>query len=147
METYLVERIIGDHTYSISTAIAAMDIDVIYSYLSKSYWAEGRTKATVKKSLENSFNFGLFKDGKQVGFARVITDFATFCYLADVFVLEEERGLGLGKWLIQVVVHHPELQVEKGFLLGTKDAHGLYEQYGFSVVADPERLMRRPGKI
>ena len=97
MESQLVERIIEGHTYSISTVLANMDLDVIHGYLSSSYWAKGRTKETLEKAMENSFNFGLFKDGKQVGFARVITDLATFSYLADVFVLKEERGLGLGK--------------------------------------------------
>lgn len=144
MESQLAERIIEGHTYSISTVLAKMNLDLIHGYLSSSYWAKGRTKETLEKAMENSLNFGLFKDGKQVGFARVITDFATFSYLADVFVLKEERGLGLGKWLIQVVVHHPNLQLEKGFLLLTKDAQEFYQQHGFSVFANPKRVMHRP---
>lgn len=130
--------------YIISTDLQKMDVDVIYGYLSRSYWAEGRTKATVEKSLRHSLNFGVFDEvGTQVGFARVITDYATFAYLADVFVLEEHRGHGLSKRLMQTIMAHPDLQGLRRWSLATRDAHGLYAQFGFTLLPKPEIWMQK----
>lgn len=119
--------------YSISTDPSLLNIDVIHHYLSlESYWAKGIPRDVVIKSIENSVCFGLYCHQQQVGFARVITDKATFAYLADVFILEEHRGKGLSKWLITVIQAHPELQGLRRWLLGTRDAHGLYEKMGWT---------------
>lgn len=129
--------------YTISTDPQKMDVDIIYGYLSRSYWAEGRTKATVEKSLRHALNFGVFDEvGTQVGFARVITDYATFAYLADVFVLEEHRGHGLSKRLMQTIMEHPDLQGLRRWSLATRDAHGLYAQFGFTPLPKPEIWMQ-----
>jgi GNAT superfamily N-acetyltransferase len=138
-----IEHRRGD--YSISTDPARLDVDLIYRFLSQSsYWAQQRPLATVQTSLEHSLCFGVY-DGsqQQVGLARVVTDRATFAWLCDVFILESHRGQGLGKWLIECVVAHPDLQ--RGlFILATQDAHGLYERYGgFSPMTAPERWMVR----
>lgn len=130
--------------YTISTDPQKMDVNVIYGYLSRSYWAEGRTKATVEKSLRNSLNFGVFDEkDAQVGFARVITDYATFAYLADVFILEEHRGHGLSKRLMETIMAHPDLQGLRRWSLATRDAHGLYEQFGFTPLSHPEIWMQK----
>ena len=129
--------------YIVSTDPQKMDVDVIYAYLSRSYWAEGRTKATIEKSLRNSLNFGVFtSEGAQIGFARVITDYATFAYLADVFILEEHRGHGLSKRLMATIMAHPELQGLRRWSLATRDAHGLYAQFGFTPLPKPEIWMQ-----
>lgn len=129
--------------YIVSTDPQKMDVDVIYAYLSRSYWAEGRTKATIEKSLRNSLNFGVFtSEGAQIGFARVITDYATFAYLADVFILEEHRGHGLSKRLMETIMAHPELQGLRRWSLATRDAHGLYAQFGFTPLPKPEIWMQ-----
>jgi GNAT superfamily N-acetyltransferase len=129
--------------YTISTDPARLDVDAIFGYLSRSYWANQRNKETVEKSLQHSLNFGMYLGDQQVGLARVITDLATFAYLCDVYVLEEHRGDGLGKWLIDTVTSHPDLANIRMFLLATRDAHGLYQQYGFEELPQPERWMRR----
>ena len=129
--------------YTISTDPARLDVDAIFGYLSRSYWANQRNKETVEKSLQHSLNFGMYLGEQQVGLARVITDLATFAYLCDVYVLEEHRGEGLGKWLIDTVTSHPDLANIRMFLLATRDAHGLYQQYGFEELPQPERWMRR----
>jgi len=131
----------GDHT--ISTDKAKLDIGVIHGYLSRSYWAEGIPVAIVQKSIENSLCFGLYRDERQVGFARVMSDFATFAYLADVFILEEERGKGLSKWLMECILQHQELQGLRSFALMTRDAQSLYARYGFKNHPNPERFMMR----
>lgn len=131
------------NTYTISTDPHKMDVEAIYTYLARSYWAEGRTKATVEKSLRHSLNFGVFTGtGAQVGFARVITDYATFAYLADVYILEEHRGKGLSKWLMQTIMAHPDLQGLRRWSLATRDAHGLYAQFGFTPLPKPEIWMQ-----
>lgn len=127
--------------FSLSTDPRRLDVDAIHAYLSRSFWAEGIPKEIVAKSIANSLCFGLFHERSQIGFARVITDRATFAYLCDVYVLEEHRGKGLGKWLIEVVMAHADLQGLRRFLLVTRDAHGLYSRHGFRVPPDPERLM------
>lgn len=128
----------------ISTDRARLDWTVIHGYLSgESYWAKGRSVETIKRSVENSLPFGIYKGDRQVGFARVVTDYATFGWIADVFVLEEFRGEGLSKWLMEVMLAHPELQGFRRWVLATKDAHGLYQQYGFTDLLKPERWMER----
>jgi GNAT superfamily N-acetyltransferase len=130
--------------YSISTDRARLDLEVIHDYLSKeSYWAKGRSMETIRRSIENSVAFGVYKGAGQVGFARVITDYATFAWLADVFILDSARGHGLGKWLVEVILAHPELQGFRRWVLATKDAHELYRRYGFEELKRPERWMER----
>lgn len=127
--------------YSITTDHDTLDLDAIHAYLSRSFWAEGIPKETVAKSIANSLCFGLFDGEAQVGFARVVTDRATFAYLCDVYVLESHRGRGLGKWLIDTVMAHPDLQGLRRFQLVTRDAHGLYSRHGFQIPGNPERYM------
>ena len=131
--------------YTISTNNERLEIQTIHNFLSNdSYWAQGRSAETVQRSLENSFNFGLYKNDNQIGFARVVTDFATFAWIADVFVLPEHRGQGLSKWLMEVILEHPQLQGFRRWVLATKDAHSLYERFGFIPLHRPERWMERP---
>lgn len=119
--------------YLISTDKNKLEIDTIFNYLSvESYWAQHIPRAMVENSITNSLCFGLYYKGEQVGFARLITDKTTFAYLADVFVLTAHRGKGLSKWLMQTIHAHPELQTLRRWLLGTRDAHGLYEQFGWT---------------
>jgi GNAT superfamily N-acetyltransferase len=128
--------------FRISTEIADMDIEAIHDFISKSYWAKGIPIATLKRAVQNSICFGVFTDaGDQVGFARVVTDSATYGYLADVYVLEGYRGRGLSKWLMEEVKSHPNLQGLRRMTLATIDAHGLYEKYGFKSLAKPEIFM------
>ena len=127
--------------YTISTDPGRFDLNVIYGYLTRSYWAEGISRELVARSIANSLCFGIYHSEKQVGFARVITDKTTFGYLADVFVLEEYRGRGLSKWLMEVVMAHPELQGFRRWLLATRGAHGLYQKFGFDRLAHPENMM------
>jgi GNAT superfamily N-acetyltransferase len=129
--------------YVISTDNSRLDLDVIHRYLTASYWAEGIPFDIVERSIRNSLNFGLYKRDVQIGFARVITDRATYAYLADVFVLEAHRGEGLGKWLIESIVSHPELQGLRRWSLVTRDAHGLYRLFGFSELKRPETYMEK----
>jgi GNAT superfamily N-acetyltransferase len=131
--------------YNISTDPARLDVALIQRWLSQSsYWAKGVPREVVERSIANSLNFGLYHatDG-QVGFARVITDRATFAYLADVFVLDAHRGKGLSKMLMQAIIAHRELQGLRRWLLATRDAHTLYERFGFSLPKVPGRLMER----
>jgi GNAT superfamily N-acetyltransferase len=130
--------------YSISTDKAKLNIDLVHIYLSNdSYWAQQIPLAIVKRSIENSLCFGVYYQNLQVGFARVISDFATFAYLGDVFILPQHRGKGLAKWLMQVITDFSHLQGLRRFLLTTKDAHGLYTQFGFVPYPQPDRLMTR----
>ncbi len=129
--------------YSISTDKRLLDLSAIHSFLTTSYWANGIPFETVKKSIEHSLNFGVYKAGKQVGFARVITDYATYAYIGDVYILEDHRGQGLSKWLMRVIADHPELQGLRRWTLLTRDAHGLYRQTGFTEPQNPERYMER----
>jgi GNAT superfamily N-acetyltransferase len=127
--------------YTISTDPRCLDVDVIHAFLRGSYWAQNVPKAVVTRSIRGSLCFGLYHRRSQVGFARVVTDRATFAYLADVFVLPAHRGRGLSKWLLDCLLGHPELQGLRRFVLGTRDAHGLYARFGFRPLADPARFM------
>ena len=128
----------------VSTDGGRVDLDVVHGYLTRSYWSPGVSREVVRRAIDNSMPFGVYhRDGRQVGFARIITDKATYAYLADVFVLEEHRGLGLSKFLMEVIVAHPDLQGLRRFALATKDAHGLYAQFGFAPLTQPERHMER----
>lgn len=127
--------------FVISTDPDRLDVDAIHAYLSRSYWSAGIPKDIVERSIGGSICFGLYTAGMQIGFARVISDRATFGYLADVYVLETYRGRGLSKWLMRVILEHPDLQQLRRFMLVTSDAHGLYAQYGFQSLASPERHM------
>jgi GNAT superfamily N-acetyltransferase len=132
-------------SYTISTKNERLDLAVIHNFISnQSYWGQGRKIETVKRSLDHSLNFGVFSGNLQVGFARVVTDFATFAWLADVFILEEHRGQGLARWLMETILAHPDLQGFRRWLLATKDAHELYRQFGFMELKRPERWMERP---
>jgi GNAT superfamily N-acetyltransferase len=129
-------------SYEISTDKGRLDRAVIHRFLSEeSYWARGVPRDVVDRAIENSLCFGLYRDDLQVGFARVVTDRAAIAYLADVFVLPEHRGKGLGKWLIEAVLAHPDLQGLRRFFLGTEDAHSLYRRFGFRPLANPGRMM------
>lgn len=131
--------------YSISTDRNRLDIPVIHDFISnQSYWAQGRPLETVQRSLDNSLNFGLHENDRQIGFARVVTDYATFAWIADVFVLPEHRGQGLSKWLMEVILSHPDLQGFRRWVLATKDAQSLYAGFGFIALHRPERWMERP---
>ncbi len=129
--------------YLISTDKSRLDLTLIHNFLKTSYWAAGIPLEVVRRSIEHSLSFGLYKEDEQIGYARVITDYATFAYLGDVFILEPFRGQGLSKWLMEVVVTHPELQGFRRWILLTKDAHGLYKKVGFTEVKTPERYMER----
>ena len=132
--------------YLISTDTSLLQTDVVYNYLNKeSYWANGIPREVVEKSLQHSLCFGLYFNDEQIGFARLVTDKATFAYLADVFVLPAHRGKGLSKWLMQTIHAHPELQNLRRWWLGTKDAHGLYEQFGWTHINDEmaKRFMQK----
>ena len=131
--------------YSISTDRNRLDIRVIHDFISnQSYWAQGRPLETVQRSLDNSLNFGLHENDRLIGFARIVTDYATFAWIADVFMLPEHRGQGLSKWLMEVIVSHPDLQGFRRWVLATKDAHSLYAGFGFIALHRPERWMERP---
>ena len=127
--------------YVISTDPAKIDLDVVCGFLARSYWAEGISREVVERSIAGSLNFGLYLGAAQIGFARVITDYATFGYVADVFVLEAHRGRKLAVWLMETIRSHPELRDLRVWLLATKDAHTLYEKVGFRELAHPERMM------
>jgi GNAT superfamily N-acetyltransferase len=127
--------------YLISTDRGKLDRTVIHRFLEGSYWAKGIPREIVDRCIENSLCFGLYDGDRQVGFARIISDLSTFAYLADVFVLESERRRGLGVWLIETIIGHPQLQGLRRWMLATADAHGLYRKFGFTALAKPERIM------
>jgi GNAT superfamily N-acetyltransferase len=141
MSTHAVER---HGAFELSTDPARLDRALIHRFLSEqSYWASGVPREVVDRAIDYSLCFGVYRDGTQGAFARVVTDRATFAYLADVFVLPEWRGDGLGQWMIGVILRHPELQGLRRFMLATKDAHGLYARFGFAPLANPARLLER----
>ncbi len=129
--------------YLISTDKSWLDLEVIHGFLHTCYWCKGIPKEVVVRAIENSVCFGLYKNGDQIGFARVVTDYATFFYLADVFILEPYRGENLGVWLIETIVNHPIFRGIRTWTLLTADAHGLYEKFGFQNHSDPKRFMIR----
>ena len=129
--------------FLISTDRSLLDVQAIYGFLTECYWAKGIPEEVVARSIENSLCFGVYKDGQQVGFARVISDYATLAYIGDVFVLEEYRGRGLSKMLMQCIMEHPSLQGLRRWTLATRDAHGLYEPFGFTSLKSPERWMEK----
>ncbi len=136
--------------FCINTDRTSLDVALIHDYLSNStYWASGRKLEVVQRSIDNSLCFGIYQETaegqpRQVGFARVVTDYATFAWLADVFILDEHRGQGLGKWLTEVIISHPDLQGFRRWVLATRDAHELYRRVGFRELHRPERWMERP---
>ena len=132
--------------YTISTDRGRLDLAVIHGYLDRSYWAAGRSREQVARSIAESVPFGVYHRETQVGFARVVTDHLTLAFLADVFVLEQHRGRGVGTWLVEVVTSQAEFQGVKRWLLGTRDAHGLYRKFGFGPLT-PEIWMQRPAAI
>ncbi len=132
--------------FLISTDKSLLQIAVIHGFLSSSYWASTRAKETTECAIANSLCFGVYDGTKQIGFARVVTDYAVFAYLGDVFIVPEYQGQGLSKWLMEVMLSHPELQGLRRWSLATKDAHGLYAQFGFTAPVFPERWMERPAK-
>jgi GNAT superfamily N-acetyltransferase len=127
--------------FSISTDRERLDRALIHEVLAGSYWAKGIPREIVDRSIEGALCFGIHEGNAQVGFARVITDRATFAYLADVFVLETHRGRGLAAWLMEVIKGHPDLQGLRRWILMTRDAHGLYRRFGFREIADASRCM------
>ena len=131
--------------FTISTDRNRLQIEAIYKFLSEeSYWAQTRSKEETIKAIKNSLPFGVYKGENQIGFARIVTDYATFAYLGDVYILKEFRGRGLSKWLMETIVNHPELQGFRRWILATKDAHTLYEKFGFHALVHPERWMEKP---
>ena len=129
--------------FSVSTDPARLDSQAIYSFLSQTYWARNRPRAVLETAIHNSLCFGVYKGNEQVGFARAITDRATFGYLADVYILEPYRRRGLGHWLVSTILQHPELKGMRRWLLMTRDQHSLYERCGFVPPVSPEDLMEK----
>jgi GNAT superfamily N-acetyltransferase len=127
--------------YRISTDPAELDLDALHHYLVRAYWCEGIPRKTVERAVANSLCFALLHGKAQVGFARVVTDTATFAYLCDVYILEDHRGKGLGKWLMECVMAHKSLQGLRRFSLATRDAHGLYRPFGFRELTKPDSAM------
>ena len=134
--------------FRISTDKSQLDLTIISNWLSKeSYWATNRSLETIKLSIENSLCFGVYEEQRQIGFARIVTDYATFAWLCDVFILNDYKGKGLGKWLVETITTQPVLKNLRSFILATRDAHGLYERYGgFKLLEEPTKWMARPKK-
>ena len=132
-----------DGEFTVTCDPARQDLDAIHGFLTRTYWAKGISKETVRKSIAGSLCFALLHKGEQIGFARVITDRATIAYLGDVFVLEPYRGRGLSKWLMECVSAHPDLQGLRRWMLATSDAHGLYQQFGFKPLGKPSVFMEK----
>ena len=127
--------------FIISTDPARLDLDAIADMLTRAYWAVGRPRERTERAISNSLVFGLYDGEKQIGLARVVSDYAVFAYLCDVFIHEEYRAHGLGKWLIETVMSHPDLQGLRRWTLATRDAHGLYRQFGWDTMQNPEKWM------
>jgi N-acetylglutamate synthase-like GNAT family acetyltransferase len=133
--------------FCISTDKGRLDIDAIHEFLStKAYWSLNIPKNKVQTAIANSFCFGVYEEEKQIGFARVITDYATIAYLGDVYILEEKRGKGISKWLLETIMNHPNLQGLRRWILLTGDAHGLYRQFGWTDLTDPSKWMELHNK-
>ncbi len=129
--------------FTISDDVSRLDIDAICDFLSRAYWADKRPRHLIERSIKHSLNFGVYDGGRQIGFARVVTDHSTFAYLCDVFIREEYRGHSLGKWMMECVMTHPDLQGLRRWSLATRDAHGLYQQFGFTELSDPSLWMEK----
>ena len=129
--------------YTISTDPAKLDIDAIAEMLTRAYWAQGRTREMIARYVQHSLVFGLYHENKQIGLARIVSDYTTFAWLCDVFIHEDHRGHGLGKWLMETVHAHPDLQGLRRWMLATRDAHGLYQQFGWIPLPNPERWMEK----
>ncbi len=127
--------------FTISTDPSRLDLDAIVDMLSRAYWAKGRTREMIARYLQHSLVFGLYAGTRQIGLARIVSDYTTFAWLCDVIIHEDYRGLGLGKWLMQAVTGHPDLQGLRRFVLITRDAHKLYEQFGFKPLQNPPGWM------
>ena len=140
-EGLLMHHVWSKGEYEISTDTARVDLALVHEFLTQSYWAKGIPLETVRLSIENSIPFCVYHGKQQVGFARVVSDHATFAYLADVFILPSHRGRGLSKWLMECIMTHPDLQGLRRWMLVTQDAHGLYRQFGFTELKAPERWM------
>ena len=130
-----------DVKLEISTDPARLDVGVVCEFLQHSYWASGRRRSVIERSMKNSLCFGAYLSGRQVAFARVVSDRAVFAYLMDVFVLPEFRGRAISKALMRAILEHPDLQNLRVFLLATRDAHGLYSKFGFCPLEEPDRWM------
>jgi GNAT superfamily N-acetyltransferase len=135
------EREFRKGAFTVSTDRERIDLDVVHGFLTECYWSKGIPREVVARSIENSLCFGVYEEGKQIGFARVISDYATYAYIGDVFVLEPFRGRGLGKWLMECIMQHPRLQGLRRWSLVTRDAHGLYAQFGFGPLKKPQNYM------
>lgn len=129
--------------FTISTDPARLDIDAITEMLTRAYWAQGRTRDMVARYVQHSLVFGIYDGTRQIGLARIVSDYTTFAWLCDVFIHEDYRGHGLGKWLMQTIHSHPDLQGLRRWLLATRDAHGLYQQFGWEPLDHPERWMHK----
>jgi GNAT superfamily N-acetyltransferase len=141
-KSFMNDAVFIKNEFHISTDKDLLDFEVIYNYLNKeSYWSQGIPEVTLRTAIKNSMCFGVYKQDKQAGLARVVTDKATFAYICDVFILQDYRGFGLSKWLMQTIVNHPELQGLRRWSLATADAHGLYKQFGFNEIIRPDRWM------
>ncbi|MBE0669134.1 MAG: GNAT family N-acetyltransferase [Anaerolineales bacterium] len=130
-------------SFTISTDPARLDMNAVHDFLSRAYWAKGRPRERTEAAFANSLVFGIYEGSRQIGMARVVSDFSIVAYLCDVFIHEEYRGHGLGKWLVQSILEHPDLQSIRRWLLATDDAHGLYRQFDFIQLTDPEKWMQR----
>ena len=130
-------------SFAISDDQSRLDIEAVCDFLSRAYWADTRPREVIEKSIRYSINFGVYDRNRQVGFARVVTDRAIFAYLCDVFIHEDYRGQSLGKWMMECILAHPDLQGMKRWCLLTRDAHGLYDQFGFTELGDPSRWMEK----
>ena len=140
MEPGIVEYHSG--SYTVSTDRSRLDLTLIHDFLAhRSYWAQGIDRDVVARAIEHSLPFGVYEGHQQVGFARVLTDYAVFAYLMDVFILESHRGRGLGKWLVACIIAHPALQGLRRWMLATHDAHGLYRRYGFAPLEHPAHYL------
>lgn len=128
--------------FTISTDPARLDMDTICDFLTRAYWANTRPRSRTERAFRHSLVFGLYDGDRQIGVARVVTDYSVFAYLCDVFIHEEYRAHGLGKWLLQTIMDHPDLREMRRWLLVTNDAHGLYKQFGFTSIEDPEHWMQ-----
>ena len=129
--------------FTISTDPARLDLDSICDFLQRAYWANDRPRARTERALQNSLVFGVYVGTKQIGLARVVSDFSIFAYLCDVFIHEDYRAHGLGKWLIRTIIEYPELHGLRRWMLVTNDAHGLYRPFGFTSIEDPEHWMQK----